>query len=233
MVWPAIIGGAAALGGGLISAKGQRDANKQNLQIAREQMAFQERMSNTAVSRRMQDLQLAGINPILAGRYDATTPAGALATMGNVGLAGVQGATMAAQSAMDLSRITSELELLKERVGLTENQAKALGALAEVSDIGAEFLQGVRKWFEGAEADLAPYTGSLPEPIGRFVEVYLKYMKDRRSAVAEFGKEAVEQALEFLRSKGFPITRYGRGVGVQVGDSEMGWTWDSDDEDKE
>ena len=44
----ALIGGGASLIGGLLGSKGQRDANRQNLKIAREQMAFQERMSSTA-----------------------------------------------------------------------------------------------------------------------------------------------------------------------------------------
>lgn len=49
---------------------------------AAKQMDFQRSMSNTAVSRRMEDMRKAGINPLLAGKYDASTPAGAIGTGG-------------------------------------------------------------------------------------------------------------------------------------------------------
>lgn len=63
--------------------QGQADINAANIQQAKDQMAFQERMSNTAHQREVVDLRAAGLNPILSANSGASSPGGSIATLVN------------------------------------------------------------------------------------------------------------------------------------------------------
>jgi len=70
-----------ALGAG-IDFFSARDTNKKAKALAREQMRFQERLSNTAYQRAVKDMRAAGINPMLAYMQGgASTPGGAQPTL--------------------------------------------------------------------------------------------------------------------------------------------------------
>ncbi len=116
MGWGAAAGGAAA---GLASYAGQSGANRRNLKIAREQMQFQERMSNTQVQRRMDDMRLAGINPLLAAQHEASSPAGAAATMQNALGQGITSAMQAMQLKASLKKTNAEIDHIDANTRLT------------------------------------------------------------------------------------------------------------------
>ncbi len=109
--------------GGVISGGGQVVANRETAQSTAKQMAFQERMSNTAHQRQISDLKKAGINPMLSARLGgASSPAGASYQAGNVGSAAVEGYGKVSSA----KQAQAQTKQIQEQTNVTKQQEKKL-----------------------------------------------------------------------------------------------------------
>lgn len=135
MVWGSIISAGAQLAGGLLASRSARQLNDQNIAFTREQMDFQERMSNTAYQRAMADMRRAGLNPILAYKQGgASSPAGAVPQLVSEDAGLAASIPESVSSAYQRKIQDQELENLKASEKLSRDQATKERALTNVYD---------------------------------------------------------------------------------------------------
>lgn len=152
----AIASFAASAIGGLTGFFGQTSANKQNRDIARDQMRFQERMSNTAWQRGVADMRAAGINPMLAfSQGPASSPVGSSANMQN-SAAGVSSALRL----LDLSNMRKQGALLD-----AQKRASDAQALKSIADAQLTYTQDELETYKvpGAKYEAAIDAGKFGE----------------------------------------------------------------------
>lgn len=128
-----LVTGGLGIVGSEISARSARDVNDRQIALSQEQMAWQERMSNTAHQREVADLRAAGLNPILSatGGSGASNPLGSVPVLRNPyeNLGNVL--NNVAANVVSSARAISEMELLSEKARTEKTQQAVNTATAK------------------------------------------------------------------------------------------------------
>lgn len=200
---------AMGFGSALASWKGARDVNATNREIAREQMAFQERMSNTAYQRSAKDLEAAGLNRILALGSPASSPAGASATMQNPNTQLAQGIMSSAMQIAQIRNIDAQTKLTQNKADITSS-AGALGSVA--GDVTKSSIEVAKDAFKNAPENIKKMADELSTSAKQVMSGENPYSKENSDKYRQQALDKINRAKDVKRLEGdkFQVTINGK-----------------------